>query len=149
MLRRVILGVCVTVCLVTGASTPTIGQEGRWKLDGDGVCYFDATDEGATERLKMVADADPTLDADLAAWRAGDCDLPRLTLLGPAWARTHGAALTKRRPFYTELLAYLATRPHGATPDEVADAIGISPEVVVLHTSRGRSALNLMLPESA
>lgn len=32
---------------------------------------------------------------------------------------------------------------------EVADAIGISPELVVLHTSRGRSALNFLLPESA
>ena len=32
---------------------------------------------------------------------------------------------------------------------EVADAIGISPELVVLHAARGRSALNFLLPESA
>lgn len=33
--------------------------------------------------------------------------------------------------------------------DEVADAIGISPELVVLHAARGGSALNFLLPESA
>lgn len=32
---------------------------------------------------------------------------------------------------------------------EVADAIGISPDLVLLHTARGRSALNFLLPESA
>ena len=32
---------------------------------------------------------------------------------------------------------------------EVADAIGISPERVLLHAARGRSALNFLLPESA
>lgn len=32
---------------------------------------------------------------------------------------------------------------------EVADAIGISPELVILHAARGRSALNFLLPESA
>ncbi|WP_165807204.1 sigma factor-like helix-turn-helix DNA-binding protein [Nocardioides currus] len=33
--------------------------------------------------------------------------------------------------------------------EEVADAVGISPELVVLHAARGRSALNFLLPESA
>ena len=32
---------------------------------------------------------------------------------------------------------------------EVADAIGISTELVLLHAARGRSALNFLLPESA
>lgn len=32
---------------------------------------------------------------------------------------------------------------------EVADAIGIGPELVLLHAARGRSALNFLLPESA
>ncbi|WP_353952493.1 LysM peptidoglycan-binding domain-containing protein [Knoellia sp. S7-12] len=73
-----------------------------------------------------VRDADPTLDGDVAAWFADDCSLPRLTLLGPVRARTRGKALAERKPYMTEVLAYIATRPHGATPDEVADVMGIT-----------------------
>ena len=74
-----------------------------------------------------VADADPTLDDDLAMWWSEDCPLPRLTLLGPVAARTRGTPVTKRKPYYTEMLAYLATRAHGATPEELADAFTITP----------------------
>ena len=59
-------------------------------------------------------DADPTLDADVAAWFADDCPLPRLTLLGPVRARTRGTPLIDRKPHMTEVLTYIATRPHGA-----------------------------------
>ncbi|MBM6402298.1 LysM peptidoglycan-binding domain-containing protein [Phycicoccus sonneratiae] len=72
-------------------------------------------------------DADATLDADLAAWRDDDCPLPRLTLLGPVGARTRGKAIAERKAYMTAVLAYLATRPHGATPDELAEAMGITP----------------------
>jgi LysM repeat protein len=74
-----------------------------------------------------VQDADPTLDGDLATWWAGDCPLPRLALLGPVGARTRGTPVTKRKPYYTEILAFLATRAHGATPEELAEAFTITP----------------------
>lgn len=73
-------------------------------------------------------DADPTLDEDLVAWHNPDCPRPRLTLLGPVHARTNGdpRAAAKRKPYATELLAYLATRPRGATPAELADAFTLT-----------------------
>jgi len=75
-----------------------------------------------------LEDADPTLDADLDTWFAGDCDLPRLTLLGPVGARTRGdaVAVANRKAYYIEMLAYLGTRPYGATPAQLADAFGIT-----------------------
>lgn len=74
-----------------------------------------------------VADADPGLDEDLEEWNSDTVVRPRLSLLGPVSAKTAGAPLDKRRPFYTEMFAYLATRPYGATTDEVATAFDITP----------------------
>lgn len=80
--------------------------------------------EPATRR--DVEDADPDLDANLDAWHSESNPLPRLRLLGPVTATTRGQALTKRKAYYTEMLAFLATRPHGATPGEVAEAFSLS-----------------------
>ncbi len=74
-----------------------------------------------------VAEADPGLDDDVAAWWDDNSRLPRLTLLGPVAARTRGTPLVDRKPYFTELLAYLALRPHGATSEETGEAFGISP----------------------
>jgi hypothetical protein len=74
-----------------------------------------------------VTDADPQLDVDLKDWHSETTPRPRLALLGPVGARTSGKALAKRRPYYTELFAYLALKAHGATPDEVAADIDITP----------------------
>ncbi|WP_338752172.1 LysM peptidoglycan-binding domain-containing protein [Janibacter alittae] len=76
---------------------------------------------------QAVREADPSLDEDLDAWWSPDCPLPRLSLLGPVTARTRGSAVTKRKAYYTEMLAYLATRATGATPNELAEAFGITP----------------------
>ena len=75
-----------------------------------------------------LENADQTLDADVDSWFAGDCDLPRLTLLGPVGARTRGdaVAVARRKPYFTEMLAYLGTRPYGATPAHLAEAFGIT-----------------------
>lgn len=77
-----------------------------------------------------VRSADLHLDEDLADWWADSVDRPRLTVLGPVRLRLgrQGAALKgiKRVPYYTEIVAYLATRPHGATTEELAEALGIA-----------------------
>jgi nucleoid-associated protein YgaU len=113
------------------------GPAGRSLLEADDDTYTGAaaTTEQDLATLaprasdivrRDVEDADPTLDADLAMWFRDDAALPKLHLLGPVHATTRGRPLTKRKPYMTELLAFLALRRHGATPEEVADAFGIS-----------------------
>lgn len=71
--------------------------------------------------------ADPTLDADLALWRDSSGELPKLMLLGPLKVRVaptgNPGIAVQRRPFLIELLTYLATRSHGATAEELAEAM--------------------------
>ncbi|MFC5178280.1 LysM peptidoglycan-binding domain-containing protein [Nocardioides taihuensis] len=74
-----------------------------------------------------VEEKDPTLDQDIADWFSPNCDRPRLTLLGRVTARAHGKALAKRKPYFTELLAFLALhRRHGATREQIREAFSIS-----------------------
>ena len=75
-----------------------------------------------------VKDDVAVTDADLAAWNAPACDLPRLTLLGPVHARTHGDpyAATERKAYYTELLAWFALHPGGGTSEQLRNALSIS-----------------------
>ena len=77
------------------------------------------------------------LDADLTDWFSATTHRPRLTLLGPVHARTHGQALARRKPYYTELLAYLTLKPHGATIDEIADTF-------TLTTARVRTDMKVL-----
>jgi hypothetical protein len=74
-----------------------------------------------------VETADPTLDADVAAWLDPDTDLPRLTLLGPVQLRAHGELEKNRVGFYTEIGAYLATRENGATLAQFETAFNLQP----------------------
>jgi nucleoid-associated protein YgaU len=72
-------------------------------------------------------EADPTLDTDLAAWLDPDTDLPRLTLLGPVRLRAHGELEKNRVGFYTEIVAYMATRENGATLAQFETAFNLVP----------------------
>ncbi|MGL5827378.1 MAG: LysM peptidoglycan-binding domain-containing protein [Nocardioides sp.] len=113
------------------------GGGGVSLLEGDDEDYLHAS-AAVAEDLDAVApkvpagvradveNADPTLDRDVADWFATDCPHPRLTLLGAVHARTHGKALAKRRPYFTELLAFLALRRRtGVTVAEVSRTFGI------------------------
>ncbi|WP_299449617.1 LysM peptidoglycan-binding domain-containing protein [uncultured Serinicoccus sp.] len=75
---------------------------------------------------RQVLQADPTLDADLAAWWDPDVRVPRLSLLGPVQAKTWGKPLAERKGYMTELLAYLALHPRGVTTVQTAEAFGIT-----------------------
>jgi LysM repeat protein len=76
---------------------------------------------------KTVEDADPRLDEDLEQWFSTDGRLPRLAVLGPPTGRAYGdpLAVAARKPFYVELLVYLALHPGGVTTQEVATAFSL------------------------
>ncbi len=83
----------------------------------------------APELREKLGDADPGLDEDLVAWFDPGCPLARLSLLGPVELRAHGersADVQRRVAYYTELAAYLATRDHGATAEQVAAAFNVA-----------------------
>lgn len=64
---------------------------------------------------QAVEDADPRLDEDLEAWFSNEGRLPRLAVLGPPTGRAYGdpLAVAAGKPFYVELLAFLALHPLG------------------------------------
>lgn len=66
------------------------------------------------------------LDRELADWWDPECDRPRLTLLGPVTVRALGEKTILgdgHRRRYEEVITYLATRVHGATVDEMVEAL--------------------------
>ena len=74
-----------------------------------------------------VEDADPTLDDDVAMWFHKDSALPKLEILGPVQLTARGTPPTKRRPYFSELLTFIALHPRGATTEEVCTAFNITP----------------------
>lgn len=78
---------------------------------------------------RTVEEADPTLDQDVADWFDAEVERPRLVLLGAVSAEAYGEAkpvILKRRPYFIEILAYLALHPKGATASEMADTFGVA-----------------------
>lgn len=76
-------------------------------------------------RRRAAASADPHLDRDLVHWDDPRCRRPKLTVLGPVRVEAQGSLPERnpRRQFYTEVVAYLATRPDGATSEQYATAL--------------------------
>ncbi|KAB7740346.1 LysM peptidoglycan-binding domain-containing protein [Nostocoides sp. F2B08] len=69
---------------------------------------------------------DPSLDDDVAMWFRTDSALPKLRLLGPVRVTAHGTPPTRRKPYYSELLTFIALHPNGATAEELTTAFGIT-----------------------
>lgn len=74
----------------------------------------------SVEVRRRVEDADPELDRDLTAWHDPASRRPKLRLLGPVGLTAWGQAPPKRPGFYTEVIAYLVSRAHGATVEQFA-----------------------------
>lgn len=112
--------------------TNVLPEEDEVYLDAAAVTPDDLTALAphVPDRVReQVEQDDPTLDEDLKTWFDPLCDLPKLMLLGPLTVRVaptgKPTAAVDRKAYFSELLAFLATRPHGATTEEVADAMGI------------------------
>ncbi|SOC49475.1 DNA-binding transcriptional activator of the SARP family [Blastococcus aggregatus] len=109
-----------------GAALGPVSREHRAKAaDGNGQKTHG--EWHPTELRQRIEDDLEQLDRDLVDWWSPDCARPRLTLLGPVTLRAHGdehaVAKSGRRRRYEEVVAYLATRPHGSTADEAATAL--------------------------
>lgn len=76
------------------------------------------------ENRRRVEAADPRLEDDLAAWRDQASKRPKLRLLGAPLLTAHGALPSgrPRKDFYTEVVAFLATRS-GATVEQLSTAL--------------------------
>ncbi|CUR58116.1 putative LysM domain protein [metagenome] len=89
---------------------------------------------------RTVEEADPTLDEEVAAWFDPESKRPRLILLGPVNARAFGVlapAIAKRKPYFVEMLAFLALHQEGVTGSAVADAFSVA-------GSRARTDLGIL-----
>lgn len=88
---------------------------------------------------RVVEETDPTLDEDLAEWLNPDSDYPKLTLLGPVNASARGAytEIAERKPYFVEMLSYLALHPQGVSSASVAEAFSIG-------ASRARTDLGFL-----
>lgn len=88
---------------------------------------------------RIVEGADPQLDNDLVEWLDHESPFPKLTLLGTVTASARGdlKAIVERKPYFVELLAFLALHPDGVSAAEVADAFSIG-------TSRARTDIGFV-----
>jgi LysM repeat protein len=93
----------------------------------------------STERQADILAADPTLDDDLADWLNPACPRPKLRLIGAVELTAGGLRPPKRISYYTEVAAFIATRDHGATAEQVAAAFDVATSSIYsrINTLRG------------
>jgi len=88
----------------------------------------------------QVEDADPTLDADVAAWFDPDSPSAKLSLLGPV--TVHGLGVVPDQIAQsTDIIAYLATREHGATNGTIAEAFSVAETTARKYVAKARDLL--------
>ena len=95
---------------------------------------------------ESVLAVDPSLDDDVADWYAPGTHRPRLRLLGPIelWASGERTSDVDRRlAYFTEIVAYLASRVHGATPEQVAAAFDVKTNTIHSRVGTVRKWLGL------
>jgi hypothetical protein len=94
--------------------------------------------KGISERILAL---DPTLDDDLAAWHDPDTIRPRIRMLGPVEltvADEPTGDAKNRRAYATEVVAYLATHPQGATTEQLACEFDVKENVVHNYMAAAR-----------
>lgn len=90
-----------------------------------------------------VRESDPGLDEDLEAWHDKDGRRPRLSLLGAVQAKTFGQPVPNGKAYLVEVLSFLALRPDGATPAQLAEAFGLTDKKARDHVSALRKWLGV------
>lgn len=88
-----------------------------------------------------VQESDPGLDEDLSAWHDKASRRPRLSLLGAVQAKTFGQPVPNGKAYLVEVLSFLALRPDGATPAQLAEAFGLTDKKARDHVSTLRKWL--------
>lgn len=82
----------------------------------------------------QVAAADPNLDADVAEWFADSSNRPKLMVLGDIKVRVgrggEPQAGAGRKRYYAEIVAYLTSRPNGATTEELCEAFATNTSLI-------------------
>jgi nucleoid-associated protein YgaU len=93
---------------------------------------------------EKVVTADPELDSDIADWCDPENVRPKLSVLGPIVLRVtapRNQEIERRLAYYTELVAYLVTREHGATAEKTALAFDCLPGTIHSRISSLRNWL--------
>lgn len=90
-----------------------------------------------------VRESDPDLDEDLKAWHDKEGRRPRLSLLGAVQAKTFGQPMPNGKAYLVEVLSFLALRPDGATPAQLAEAFGLTDKKARDHVSTLRKWLGV------